>query len=166
MAKTELIIVRADPETKLRIAAAARRLGRSVTTFMLEAALKAAGKVEAMPTSSPALQKPKGRGACPSYFMALCQEAKRGGANGYWTAGHELARHVAEHADAALDSDDWDGRLDGLQSLIDLQDDEGVLAWFDSELPRCMKLVPARRRQQFLKGVYAMVNEDSGDLRR
>jgi hypothetical protein len=39
------------------------------------------------------------------------------------------------------------------------EDDEGVLAWFDRELPRCMALMPRRRRPQFLKGVYAMFEE-------
>ena len=38
------------------------------------------------------------------------------------------------------------------------------LAWFDRELPRCMELIPRRRRASFLAGVYTEVEEDDGVL--
>jgi len=164
MAKTELIIVRVDPETKSRIEAAARLTGKSITTFILEAAEKAARKAEAMPTA--AMQtKPKGRGACPTFFLAFCTGARQGGESGYFGAGHELMRHVASLGDDELGEAEWDARLDQLEELLTQEDDDGILQWFEQELPRCMKLVPARRRGQFLKGVYAMFEED-GELRR
>jgi hypothetical protein len=164
MAKTETIIVRVDAAVKGRIEAAARRSGKSITTFILEAAEKAAEKVEAMPTKSAAMMKPKGKGACPTYFLALCMEARQGGESSYADAGHELMRHVASELNHDLELDETQERLDQLRELVQLRDDKSVLAWFARELPRCMKLVPARRRLQFLKGAYEMYDKDDGVL--
>jgi hypothetical protein len=47
-----------------------------------------------------------------------------------------------------------------LESLIRARDDGGVLGWFDRELPRCMALIPRRRRASFLAGIYEEVAED------
>jgi hypothetical protein len=160
MAKDQLLIVRVDAATKQRIEAAARRLGKSVTSFLLESAETAARKVEAMPEITASMMKPKGRGACPTFFLACCHEASKGGESNYGAAGHELMRHVVHLCDYAVEEDEWEARLDRLQALLDAQDDDGILAWFDRELPRCMALVPRRRRAQFLKGVLAMHEEN------
>jgi hypothetical protein len=106
------------------------------------------------------LAKPKGRGACPSYFLAGCHEAARGGADGYAAAGHELMRHVGREIN---DGGDLEAKLDELRDLVGAGNDAGVLAWFDREVPRCMALVPRRRRHQFLKGAYAMFEEGQLD---
>lgn len=157
MAKDELIIVRVDGAFKRRIEAAARRQGKSITSFLIAAAGTAARKVEAM--SETTVAKPKGNGACPSYFVALCHEATSGGESGYRRAGHELTRHITDELDWELADKERDARIRELRDLICERDDEGVLAWFDCEVPRCMQLVPRRRRQQFLRGVYEMVDE-------
>jgi hypothetical protein len=44
------------------------------------------------------------------------------------------------------------------------RDDGGVLGWFDRALPRCMSPIPWRRREKFLDGFYAKVEEDDGVL--
>jgi hypothetical protein len=157
MAKSSLIIVRVDPQLKQRFEAAARRRGQSLSTFMLKAAEDAAGKVEAM--NPAALLKPKGKSACPSFFLALCLEAKQGGENGYYAAGHELTRHVSRLVDFDND-EEAEKHLDELYGLIEAGEDDAVIGWFEKWLPRCMKLVPRRRRGSFLRGVYDMIDEE------
>jgi hypothetical protein len=158
VAKTGVIIFRVDPETKGRIEAAARRSGKSITSFILEAAERAARKAEAMPAPT-FVTKPRGRGACPTYFLALCEQATLGGENGYYRAGHELMRHVKEAVSWEVDESERDAKLKELGRLMDAQSDEAILAWFDREVPRCMQLVPRRRRASFLRGVYAMIEQ-------
>lgn len=110
------------------------------------------------------------RGACPEAFEHRCREAARGGkGRGYKLAGYTLAGLVP----TVIDADSVEERatkLDELSRLIwrwsdganagPTPDDEGVLAWFDCELPRCMSLVPKSGRRQFLRGVYAYVIQD------
>jgi hypothetical protein len=43
-------------------------------------------------------------------------------------------------------------------------DDGAVLAWFDRWVPRCMTLVPRRRRQIFLQGVYRYALEEGNTI--
>jgi hypothetical protein len=160
--KSEFIIVRVDADTKGRIEEAARRQGLSLSTFVLRAAERAAAKEKPMKTE---MLKPRGRGGCPTFFVALCGEARRGGESSYYGAGHELMRHVAALRARHLNEEEWGRRLDRLAELLQGgQDEEGVWQWFQEELPRCMVLVPTRRRDQFLKGVYAMWEEDPGVL--
>jgi hypothetical protein len=54
----------------------------------------------------------------------------------------------------------------GSQHLLalHLRDDDAILAWFDRNYAACMTLVPTRRREQFLAGVYAAVNDGVIDL--
>jgi len=98
-----------------------------------------------------------GSGACPSYFRALCRTATDGTTGGYRHVGHQFIGGVA----SIIEGDDDDlAKLDELAARVLARDDAGTLAWFDRELPRCMALIPARRRHQFLAGVYAGVDED------
>jgi hypothetical protein len=101
--------------------------------------------------------KPKGLGACPTFFLARCREASRGGTDGYEWAAYSLIRAIGSLIPYDLEEDEWFARLDELSSLIEAKDDETVLAWFERWLPRCMALVPRRRRTLFLKGVYRYV---------
>jgi hypothetical protein len=47
-----------------------------------------------------------------------------------------------------------------LRECLDARDDEAVLGWFDCHYPKCMALVPPRRREQFLAGVYRAHDEE------
>jgi hypothetical protein len=148
MARSASIMMRIDPDQKRRIEDAARKVGQSLTSFLLEAAMKAAEKVENA--------RPSGgrHGGVPKYFAVHCLEARRGGANGYAIAAYHLASHVyTEHP--------WDGTWNAwkqecirLNGLCRDRDDNGVWGWFRDHYPQCMKLVPERRKQQFLRGVY------------
>jgi hypothetical protein len=176
MAKTELIIVRVDLATKERLSQAAARLGKSLTTFLLEAADKAARKAEAMP--APMLFKPKGKGACPTYFVGCCNEAAQGGAGGYFQAGYTLATHIGAAMPYELDEDEEAAELEQLSELLlpadpeqgglrkirrELRDDGALLAWLEKNVPRCLALIPARRRKQFVAGFYAAADDDAID---
>jgi hypothetical protein len=99
--------------------------------------------------------------ACPSFFKALCWTASQGGSGSYEWAGYGLAGALSNLGPYQLEDDEWAEELDRLDSLIrdpDISDDD-VVAWFDRWLPRCMALVPSRRRKSFLKGVYRNVTE-------
>jgi hypothetical protein len=102
-------------------------------------------------------------GACPTYFRALCFEARRGGDEGYAAAGHQLTGHLTELVDGDSPGE-VAAKLVELAGRIRRRDDPRVIEWFERELPRCTALVPRRRRRTFLQGVYRMVDEDDKGL--
>jgi len=67
--------------------------------------------------------------------------------------------HVVEMLEPQEERNVVREKLTELRTLLKDQDDDGVLAWFDREFPKCMALVPPRNRIQFLKGVYG-IHED------
>jgi len=160
-----MLVVRVDGETKRRIEDAAKAKAVSVTTFVTEAAVREAQRTK------PIDPRRHFQGV-PTFFRACCAEAAQGGTGGYASAGFHLASGVASL------HDDPDEVMDELRDLVaaarraDALDiranrplnyaDRAVLAWFDREFPRCMALVPARRRQQFLRGI--MSADDEGGL--
>ena len=81
MTKDATLILRVNRETKLRIAEAARRRGKSMSSFIMDAAEAEARRVEARPPSDQG-----DSGARPAFFRALCLTASQGGANGYFEA--------------------------------------------------------------------------------
>lgn len=91
----------------------------------------------------------------PAFFRACCREASIGGGNSYRVPGWHLAIHLD-----ALESYDYEepgefeARIVLLCSLLESGDRKAVLAWLIEEYPRCMQLVPARRRQSFLNGIF------------
>lgn len=106
------------------------------------------------------LVKPRGRGPCPTWFFATCHEASQGGAATYAWAGRKLMGALAGEMPYEYAEDEWHDKLEQLEELLGAEDDEQVIEWFERELPRCMKLVPKRRREQFLKGMYEEYRED------
>lgn len=149
MAKSEGIVMRVSKETKQRIESAAAKVGKSVTTFMLEAAEKEVRRVEAMKPT-------KGRHTgVPTYFRLLCREASAGGAYSYATAARELSRHLhGSEMPWDVDEDEWAGQVCELVGKIVDDDAEGVWDWFQEHYPKCMAIVPKRRWEQFVRGVY------------
>jgi hypothetical protein len=88
-----------------------------------------------------------------------CFGASRGGTESYKGAGYELAGAIAGLSPDDLDPEEWHAELEKLQNLTEVQVGDQVLAWFERHVPRCMKPVPRRRRDSFLRGVYAHVLE-------
>jgi Protein of unknown function (DUF1778) len=168
MAKNSVLIIRVSQEHKERIERAAKCQGLSLTTFVTEAALGAAKKVEkkqaAAEARAPEKRVPrKTSGACPTFFRAVVLEAQLGGAQGYVLAGRQLLGAAASLI-AADDSEELYEKYEELGELVYAEDEEGVLGWFDRELPRCMALIPRRRRSEFLRGVYQEVEENPDAL--
>lgn len=104
----------------------------------------------------------------PAFFRGLCNEARSGGRGGYKAAGHELARHVSN----LVEGDDPAAKLDELASLLFpctaddplriayvRRDHDALWAWFKRDFPRCMDLVPTRRRRKFLEGIYQAADD-------
>jgi hypothetical protein len=166
MAKSEIIVIRVDAETKRRFEEAAEGVGLSMTSFLIRAAEAAAGAAAKRQAKARAAARPAPRntsGACPTFFKSICWEARRGGGLGYDRAGSKLIRVAATLV--AYDTDEeLIEKLKGLEALVLARDDVGVLGWFDRELPKCMALIPQRRRASFLAGVYREVEEDDGVL--
>jgi hypothetical protein len=149
--KGKYLILRVDAATKQRLSDVAQARGQSLTTFLLEAAEEAARKEK---PKEPKLSKPKGSGACPTWFCALCSEVRQGGASTYAWVGHKLARSIAQTLESEYEKHEWNARLNELEKLLAAQDDEAVIAWLEEVLPRCMELIPRRRRPQLLQGIY------------
>ncbi len=107
----------------------------------------------------------------PAFFRGLCRDARSGGRGGYKAAGHELARHVGDLVEGdgpEVELEELAGLLfprspdDPKQIAYVRRDDEAVWAWFQREFPRCMDLVPTRRRGKFLEGVYQAADDEGG----
>src|SRR4051794_30742212 len=111
-------------------------------------------------------------GACPASFRAACRSAAGGG---YEWAGHTLigaAHGLIEYRDDAEKAAKMEelsalicrpgsnGLVRSVYAFLDSDDAPAVVAWFERELPRCMELVPARRRRNFLRGVHRYVIEE------
>jgi hypothetical protein len=145
---TKFIHIRVDEKVKQTIEEAARRQGKTVTTFVLDCAVRAANQV-------PKEQRPsKGRfRGVPSYFRGCCLEASRGGELNYSHPGYHLAIHLSSQIPWDADLSTWPTELHKLRELLETKEDKPIWHWFMEHFPNCMGLVPRRRWQQFVRGV-------------
>jgi hypothetical protein len=100
-------------------------------------------------------------GAFPSHFRASAATAARDGASGWKEAGWELARSCPGEMPYELDGDDEAAEVERLDRIAAAGDREGVLSWFDRHFPRCMAIVPKRRRAAFADGVIELAHRES-----
>jgi hypothetical protein len=142
------VCFRLDAGTKSRLEAAARARGQSLTTFLREAAIKAIEAVEKRPP-----KPPERRRDFQDWCIALCCEARQGGASGYYRAGRSVLGKLVTFDAYGLRETEGQRRVRELVVLIQARDHAGMWAWFKRELPRCIEWVPPRRRELFLKGV-------------
>lgn len=173
MVKSQLIVLRVEPEMKQRIEQAADNKGLTVTTFILETVEKAVTKAEK--------EHPVARfRGVPTWFRACCLEASRGGKQGFYWVGRQLASHLADLE--PYDAEDWGHELRRLESLIidkipteqkgivrilpksrkSEWTGEEVWQWLYKNYPKCMDLIPKRRRDQFLGGFMEHIKEEEG----
>ena len=150
--KEETIVLRVSSEDKEELQRAAGRLGKSLTSYLL-----GVGKKQARTDNKRALSS-SFRGV-PTFFKALCAEARLGGANGYYVAAHELTRHLHSNVPDELYEEEWLAELDRLVEMILAERDDAVWEWFNHYLPKCMTLIPKRRKDRFLAGVYGFLEE-------
>jgi hypothetical protein len=162
MVKNSSIYVRIEEETKKHIEAVARSQGKSLTTFVVEAATKAAAEAAKAKGKG---QRARGRHTgVPTYFRAHCFEASRGGESNYSAPGYHLTMHLSDEMPYDMDADEWEAEVNGLRRLLAREDDAGVWRWFHSHFPKCMELVPARRRAQFIQGVRQAFEENRVEI--
>ncbi len=145
MEKRETIVLRISEENKANIKAAADRRGLSLTTFITDAALSSARRVTKLPHGA--------HTGVPSFFRAGCREAAHGGSNNYSGAAWHLANSIGSQIPYDLEVQEWAKLVAKLIELIDSDDEQGVWDWFKQHYPKCMALVPSRRREQFVEGV-------------
>ena len=92
-------------------------------------------------------------GACPTYFKACIDEARSKRHNmGYSSPGWHLAIHLSRHVE--------DIAMEELDKIVEKEDNKRIIQWFKYYLPRCIALVPARRRENFLKGFWQAVEDE------
>src|SRR5262245_48965915 len=97
----------------------------------------------------------------PTFFRACVQEARGGGSMGYEHPGWHLANGLSSLVPYDVEGEAWENVIAvELGGRLDAGDDAGVLAWLDAHYPRCMALVPQRRRTQFLAGVKRAHEDD------
>jgi hypothetical protein len=164
MARRATIILRVDADQKTRLEKAAGDSGLTLTSFLLKAAERHAQELDRKSARRATSQKRPTAyksGPLPTFFRATCFEASRGGDRGYGWAGRTLLGAAADLIEWQTSAELQD-KFQGLKVAIDRGDDAGILGWFDRELPRCMALIPKRRRRMFLDGVYKAVEEQGG----
>jgi Protein of unknown function (DUF1778) len=155
-----ILNLRVDPSEKERFEEAADALGVSLTTFMLSAARRAAGDSEkkAGKRSTRPARRRVSSGAVASFFRRLIEEAGHGGKSGYRRAGAAVREHVGRLVSYAT-TGERKGKLGALRYALDEELEFEVLAWLEREFPSGMRLVPKRRRAQFLKGILGAWKE-------
>ena len=112
-------------------------------------------------------------GGVPSFFAACCWDASRCGPQslgvGYSHPAYELTRGLRRQVPYDCDYDEWPCIVDGLaetymESCVehpgyDADADARILDWYCQHFPKCMEMVPRRRRYTFLAGVYAAIRD-------
>jgi len=90
----------------------------------------------------------------PSFFRALCLDAAQA-VNGatYAGPGYHLAIHLASERPYDTEESSWAKEMARLCTYLEAEDIENAWNWFREHFPKCMRLVPARRREQFVRGV-------------
>lgn len=98
----------------------------------------------------------------PSFFRYSCQEASAGGARGYGQAGWALAQNLCRLIPDDLDRAQWMEELDELETLLKDERHDDAAVWLAERFPRCLALVPKRRRSTFFEGFRAALTEAWG----
>ena len=96
----------------------------------------------------------------PSFFRAGCLEASQGGTNTYATPAWHLAIHLDQQSPYDVDQDEWSNEIDKLLELCAKEDEGTIWQWFTDHYPKCMELVPDRRKDQFVKGILQAYEDD------
>jgi hypothetical protein len=104
--------------------------------------------------------KPKGYGACPTFFVALCLEASEEGDEGFWYVGRKLAQALGSFIPYELEEPKWVRELEKLNKQILRSDQSEVRKWLNRHIPRCMALIPESHLKAFLDGIDHYVRVD------
>lgn len=63
-------------------------------------------------------------------------------------------RHLDELVPDGLEEEEWLTEVERFTKFLLPNQDEAALNWLLEHFPRCMELVPPRRRKTFLKGLW------------
>jgi hypothetical protein len=143
------VYMKVDSERKERWEQAAESLGLSLTSFLTEAADRATEAAERRGESN----------VFHKFIRNLSREATRGGSSNWAKFGRGLAGTLdsLQPGSSISSVPEWWIHLLRLEQLLSRahpRKDELVLEWFQKLLPSFVEAVPARRHQQFLRGVY------------
>ena len=78
----------------------------------------------------------------PPLFRKACEEAARGGGEGYALAGRILLHHIPKASQGEF------------SDVIDSDREDDVVEWLERNAPACLVLVPTRRRSSFVRGLF------------
>jgi hypothetical protein len=96
----------------------------------------------------------------PSFFRGCCRDvASRRVDVSYSYPAYELVRHLERLIPYSCEVDEWEDEVAELVRLLEVEDGEAVWTWFTDHYPKCMALVPRRRRAHFLDGVYSAARD-------
>lgn len=93
----------------------------------------------------------------PSFFRACCHDATRGGKWSYEHPGREFGTALERLEPDHVEFDEWAGELDRVGELLFAYRFAEVERWLLLHYPRCMSLVPRRRRGNFMLGMREAV---------
>jgi hypothetical protein len=155
----DALLLRISGTLKKELKDAAASVGQSMTTFVTDAITKRVEHLKRHPPKGPPTRGV--HGGVPSFFRANCMEAARGGANGYQAAGWHLANAICSGQEPyEVEEEEWEAEVEALKELLESDDVAGVWGWFKRHYPKCMALVPIRRREQFVAGVKSAYEEE------
>ena len=80
-------------------------------------------------------------------------EASFGRQYTYAHPGYHLAIHLGSQQPYDLEEEEWSENVKRLCGFLHIGEQEEVWNWFFEHFPKCMKLVPKRRMDPFVRGV-------------
>jgi len=102
----------------------------------------------------------------PSYLRATAWEASHDFKDGYRWFGNKLASHLLEMVENDLEVDEGEDEAELTDAILDFiaeATDDEIWKWLRTAMPKCMALVPPRRKDTFMLG-FNEVLEDEGVL--
>lgn len=153
MVKDKVITVRVEEFDKAQYESAAKRMGMSLTTFVEQSLRVAANKA-----NSAGPKKWKKQRGVPKEYANICAEARKGGAVSYARAADWILEHLGELLRDVETEEEWKDKIRQLKAAA--CDPFEIVAWFESELPSFIALIPNRRRDQLLNAVCNAINSE------
>lgn len=155
-----MLTIRLETQLKERLEQAARSRGQSLSAFVLEAATARASRTQSGEAGTGGLHA-RVHGGVPSFFRALCDTAAAGGGHNYESVGFRFAGAIDQLSPD--DEDDWHTHTRALGPLCADDNVDGIVEWFAETFPDAIRLVPARRRESFARGVIRRWREYDTD---
>ena len=137
-----MLTIRVSDDVKELIEKAAGESGQTMSAFLLEAATKAAARI----------QRKRGSGSVAESFGRICRSALSGGEFGYEQVGGWFPRRMERLAPSGGLPSAWRVALAELSQIVMDNDRDKVARWFEKYLPNYIQAVPSRRRPNFAAG--------------